>query len=252
MKVTLKAIIIQSFIWTITAFNKADIKFRSGSKLDELQISLTMAKNLMNPLGIDSKNFVVAIDSTNRKLMGWAQIRPIGQKIRDPDVYNAQPGSGSKEKEISDDIWDEFENDNIEFPNGFKSLPWTREYREFSQASARRRERRQMLEEKAMRDNESGQNQAWELASVYVLPEWRNRGIGSELVRRIMARHCMLNRKTNDVYLLTLESTKEWYQRLGFDLTDDTPLSMSLEIAAGGILTNFLGEKLIAMQGGRK
>jgi hypothetical protein len=37
---------------------------------------------------------------------------------------------------------------------------------------------------------------------------------------------------------------------LGFDLTDEPPVSLALEIAAGGILTKFLEEKLISTRGG--
>ncbi len=229
------------------------IKFRPGIKTDEIQISLTMAKSLMNPLGIDSKRFVVAVDPTNdKKLYGWAQLRPIGPSIRNPNQFDAAPGSGSLEREIEEEIWEDFENDGAEFPNGFASLPWTKEYKEFAESSSKRRKKRGDLVQMAERQKKDGNNQLWELASVYVLPEWRKKGIGSELIRRIMANYVMLDRNAQDIFLLTLDSTKDWYRGFGFELTDDPPASMALEVAAGGIITNFIGEKLVVMQGGHK
>uniref|UniRef100_A0A7S1BYV7 N-acetyltransferase domain-containing protein n=1 Tax=Corethron hystrix TaxID=216773 RepID=A0A7S1BYV7_9STRA len=226
------------------------IIYRPGTKTDELQISLTMAQNLMNPLGIDFKRFIVAASSTNEKeLYGWAQLRPIGFSIRDASTYNSLPGSGSIEDEIEEDIWDEFEKDEVDFPNGFASLPWTKEYKNAAVASAKRRERRAYLEKKAEKEKIRGQNQLWELASVYVLPEWRKKGIGSELTRRLMEKHTKAGRKGKDVYLLTLDSTKSWYRDFGFEVTDEPPASMALEIAAGGILTKFVGGELICMRG---
>jgi len=253
---SLSNLLLLFFIGTARALSTPDpggVKFRPGVKSDEFQISLTMARNLMNPLGINSKRFIVAVDPSNdNKLYGWAQLRSIGSSIRDPNQYDTLPGSGSAEQEIEDELWDEFEKDEVEFPNGVASLPWTKEYREFSQTSAKRREQRAKLVEGAEREKKRDKNQLWELASVYVIPEWRHKGIGSELIRKVMAKHVMLERRAGDVYLLTLDSTKDWYRGFGFELTDDPPAAMALEVAAGGILTKLLGEKLVAMQGGKK
>ena len=52
---------------------------------------------------------------------------------------------------------------------------------------------------------------AWELASLVVEPEARGQGLGSELVRRLLARV-----EDEAVWLLTLENTRRFYQPLGF------------------------------------
>jgi len=237
------------------------IRFRPGRRSDELQISLAMARNLMNPLGIDSQRFIVAVhpesssppNSGEEPLLGWAQLRPIGASVRDASVFDSPRGSGAVERDVEDEIWDEFEEDLAsEVPNGFESLPWTKEYREFAVAAEGRRERRASLYGRAERDKEMDRNQLWELASVYVVPTWRKKGIGTELISRTMNKHVMLGRNYDDVFLLTLDSTKEWYRSFGFEVTDKPPAAMALEIAAGGILTKFLGAKLISMQGGYK
>jgi len=242
-----------------SGWQNEDIAFRQGVPSDELQISLTMTRNLMNPLGINSKRFLVAVNSKNDKeLYGWAQLRSIGgrssQLIRDPSVYNSLPGSKSLERDIDDEMMDDFfENDDIEMPNGFASLPWTKEYRDFAQAAAMRRQKREYLLETAEKEDMMDRNQLWELASVYVLPQYRNKGIGSELIRRIMAKHVMINeRRSQDVYLLTLDSTKDWYRKFGFELTNEPPASMSLEITVGEILTKMMAVKLVAMRGGNR
>eukprot|EP00592_Proboscia_alata_P006427 CAMPEP_0194355122 /NCGR_PEP_ID=MMETSP0174-20130528/3104_1 /TAXON_ID=216777 /ORGANISM="Proboscia alata, Strain PI-D3" /LENGTH=227 /DNA_ID=CAMNT_0039124297 /DNA_START=171 /DNA_END=854 /DNA_ORIENTATION=+ len=226
-----------------------------------------MARNLMNPLGINSKRFIVAVKENPPKqkqlnnnyakeqpqqLLGWAQLRPMGPSIIDPQTYNSRPGSGSMEREIDDELWDEFETDALEFPNGFASLPWTQEYKAYAEASIQKRERRRLqLEERARSDVQRDRNQLWELASVYVVPKWRQRSIGSELVRRLLARHELLERNSNDVYLLTsLGRTQEWYQKFGFEVTDEPPAAMSFEVAAGGLIAKILGEELISMRGG--
>jgi GNAT superfamily N-acetyltransferase len=210
-----------------------------------------MTRNMMNPLGIQSKRFIVAVDPMDdTNLYGWAQLRPIGPTNRDPNRYNSAPGSGSVEQDIDDEIWEEFEKDDADFSNGFASLPWTKEYRQMSENASSRRNRRNKLLEKAEEENANGINQIWELASVYVLPKWRNNGIGSELIRRVMKRHIDLGRSAKDVYLLTLDSTKVWYNRFGFEETNDPPTAMAFEMTAGGIITKLMAEKLVAMQGG--
>jgi len=209
----------------------------------------------MNPLNLDSKRFIVAVNaSTNgNTIYGWAQLRPIGSTLRNPQEYNALPGSGSIETNIEEEIWQDFENDETEFPNGFASLPWTKEYKDFLKSSQTRLEKRnvnQRMEQKE-RERIRGQNQLWELVSVYVKPEWRKRGIGRELIRRVMARHDLLERPRGDVYLLTLDRTEDFYRGLGFgfEVTDEPPASMAGEIVVGNLITGFLGSKLVCMRG---
>merc|ERR1719410_1869130 len=160
----------------------------------------------MNPLGIEPNRFIVACDASNEnKIYGWAQLRPIGSSVKDPEQYDALDGSGSIEKEIDEEIWEDFESEEVAFPNGFASLPWTKEYREYSKSSEKRRKRRKYLIEQSEQQKKRGQNQSWELASVYVFPEYRKKGIGSELVNRIIQEHAMLDRRIGDIYLLTLD-----------------------------------------------
>ena len=83
--------------WSTLDTRFSGIEFRAGMKSDEMQISLTMAKNLVNPLGIESKCFIAVVDSTNNKnLYGWA--RPIGPKNVDTNECNAALGNGCIEK----------------------------------------------------------------------------------------------------------------------------------------------------------
>ncbi len=209
-----------------------------------------MARELMNPLGIDSKRFIVAVNPENTKeLYGWAQLRPIGPAIVDPNEFDAGPGGGDMERDvINEEIWEDFEKDEVDVPVGFASLPWTKEYREFSQSAAKRRDKRAALMEQAEKDVGRDQNQLWELASVYVIPSFRGKGVGSELVRRCMAKHVMLDRNCSSVYILTLATTRDWYESLGFSVTSDPPESMKFEIAAGKILTKAIGAELICMR----
>jgi len=102
--------------------------------------------------------------------------------------------------------------------------------------------------EKMDRAAERDEGRLWELASVYVMPDWRGRGIGTELVRKVMARHVVLNRIPSDVYLLTLASTERWYESLGYGRTDNPPDSMGMEMVVGGIVTRVIGSELICMR----
>jgi len=242
---------VKSFEALSVSSASPDVRIRQGFKSDEFQIATTMARELMNPLGMDSKRFLVAVNPQNSKdLYGWAQLRPIGPAVINPNTYDASPGSGDIEKDvINEEIWEEFENDDVDVPVGLASLPWTKEYREFAKSAAKRREKRDALLAQAEREETEEKNQLWELASVYVLPPYRGKGIGSKLVKQIMTRHSMRNRDPSDVYMLTLASTREWYESLGFRVTEQPPDAMRFEIAAGTILANIAtGDKLICMQ----
>ena len=84
---------------------------------------------------------------------------------------------------------------------------------------------------------------------MYVLPEHVKKGVGSELIRRIMARHVMLGRNFQDACLLKLDCTKNWCSLFEFEFTYDPRSSMVFEVTTGSIFTKLLSEKLIAMQG---
>lgn len=227
------------------------IVFRRGLKSDEPIIAATMAKNLMNPLGIDASRFLVAEDrqKPGGERVGWAQLRPLGPAVADPATFDSPPGSGDVERLTDDEMWDKFEDEGPDFPNGMASLPWTKEYRAASEAAKKRREGRTSI--RAGVRSEAGQ--LWELASVYVLPKYRGRGVGSELVRRIMREHLLLDRSAADVYALTLESTLGWYAELGFSKTDEDeiPSPMRFEVAAGSVITKLIGAKLVCIRGGQ-
>lgn len=226
------------------------IRFRQGISSDEWQISTTMAREFMNPLGIQSKRFIVAVNpQDDGDLLGWAQLKPLGTKSRDPNQYDAAPGSFSMEREIEEEIWDDFERDETDVPNGFASLPWTKEYRAAADAAASRRSKREAMLEKAQAMEQADNNLLWELSSVYVQPSYRGNGIGSKLVRQLVQNHIRQNRSAGDIYFLTLDRTRKWYTSLDFELTQDIPEAMILEMAAGSVVTKLLGEKIICMKG---
>ena len=254
-----------------------DVRFRCGKPDDEPIIAFTMAKELMNPLGISHKNFVVAEDITTGKRLGWAQIRPLGPFGVDPAVYDSSPGSisaqtttpeDSMESDIDDMIWDEFDDDTtVDFPNFWSTLPWSKEYRLAMSSAKERRERRDQMvvEEQKKIERQPPSPQIWELASVYVIPERRSEGIGRNIVRSILLQHRQLRRNNrggsaqkegrraggceggDDVYALTLSRTVDWYSSLGFAVAEGIPKPMEFEVAAGNVLTKLMGNQLVCL-----
>ena len=86
---------------------------------------------------------------------------------------------------------------------------------------------------------------AWELASLVVEPEARGQGLGSALVRRLLARV-----EGEEVWLLTLENTRRFYEPLGFVETPPSaaPLTMRLEQAVGSVVAGVVaGQQCIVM-----
>ena len=86
---------------------------------------------------------------------------------------------------------------------------------------------------------------AWELASLVVEPEARGQGLGSELVRRLLARV-----EDEAVWLLTLENTRRFYQPLGFAEAPAgaAPLTMQFEYALGSVVAGAVaGQRCIIM-----
>mmetsp|Transcript_3710 Transcript_3710/g.8558 ORF Transcript_3710/g.8558 Transcript_3710/m.8558 type:complete len:331 (-) Transcript_3710:59-1051(-) len=233
------------------------ILYRNGRAGDELFIAPIMAKELMNPFGISHKNnLIVAEDKATGKRVGWAQIRSMGYAAietssefvddeNDDSLYRRKVQSlDSIDQELDDEIWDDFERDPVEFPNGFASLPWSKEYREASQAASDRQKRREEKRQAELKRRP----QLWELSSVYVVPEYRKRGIGSELVQGVLQRTKYSLKPGKEVYALTLAKTVPWYQQLGFDLEPVPPSSMALEIAAGSVITSLIGEELVCIK----
>jgi ribosomal protein S18 acetylase RimI-like enzyme len=94
-----------------------------------------------------------------------------------------------------------------------------------------------------------------ELASLYVLPEYRHRGIGSALVQRLLSDHdaAASSSVANTVCLLTLKPTIPFYEPFGFHEVDDSgdlsslPLSIQIESQIGVQISKLLGNELVCM-----
>ena len=87
--------------------------------------------------------------------------------------------------------------------------------------------------------------EGWELASLVVAPDARKRGIGSELVRRLLSRV-----EGEAVWLLTLESTRGFYEPLGFSVAGEgaTPPLLRAERAVGSVVAGAVaGQELVCM-----
>lgn len=85
----------------------------------------------------------------------------------------------------------------------------------------------------------------YELASLVVEPASRGRGYGSELVRRLLARA-----EGEPVWLLTLASTRSFYEPLGFEVAPDgaAPMLLRAEQAIGSVVAAAAtGERLVCM-----
>ncbi len=230
------------------------IRYQPGQTRHRLQIATTLARQLMNPLNIQTDRFIVAT-TENDELVGWAQLKPMKSlMMQDPARYDARPGSYDFEQEIDDAMWDEFERDNsIRIPNGLASLPWTKEYRQMQNAARDREKRREQI--RAVREKDRKGLQLYELSSVYVDPAYRRQGIGRELVKRVLKRRLIETSSPSlpsSVFLLTLTTTSRWYQQnFGFELVDsqNIPSSMVFEVAAGNVITKLVGSELCCMRG---
>ena len=231
------------------------VRFRPGRPTDEWTIRRTLAQEFMNPLGIQHHRFLIASNAQDdSETWGWAQLKPLGSKQRDPNTYDASPGSYSVDQSIEEEIWDEFErDDSIEIPNGLASLPWTQEYKAAGEAAKKRREMWEKRRAQAEAESQKEENRLWELSSVYVRPSFRSNGIGSALIRRLLRAHLedSSKRSVEDIYLVTLEKTQSWYERLGFTCVPqkEIPKQLQFEVMVGSVMTKGLGERLICMKG---
>lgn len=223
-------------------------KLRAGAPKDALPIAATLLSMKMNPLGVDHTRFIVA-ESEDGERIGFGQIRRLGDSsASDASVYDARPGTGDIEADADDDAWDDFarEADDL-LPTGFV-MPWSDGYKQLEDRAALQRARRKARVAQATADAEP----LWELASIFVQDEWRSKGIGSALVRRLLEQHEQSGRAVADMYLLTLEPTVGWYERFGFCRVEkrDVPQPMAFEVAAGEALSALLGNQLCCMRGG--
>lgn len=250
-------LLIGLFVHTKGLSRTSLVRYQPGQQRHGLQIATTLAKQLMNPLDIQTDRFIVAT-TDNDELIGWAQLKPTGTlMMQDPARYNSRPGSYDLEREVDDAMWDDFERDNsIQIPTGLASLPWTKEYQQMQNAARGRDKRRERI--RAVREKELKSLQLYELSSVYVDPAYRKQGIGSELVRRVLRRRLVEDSSPSlpsCVYLLTLQTTSGWYQRnFGFEIVDadNIPASMSYEVMAGNVITKLIGAELCCMRGTSK
>lgn len=91
-----------------------------------------------------------------------------------------------------------------------------------------------------------------ELASLYVMPENREQGIGGALVQQLLLRHEEQEEATQ-VCLLTLRPTSGFYEKYGFEVLDEKemkssmPSSFQFEYAAGSVVSSLLGNGLVCM-----
>ncbi|KAL7552894.1 hypothetical protein ACHAWF_017368 [Thalassiosira exigua] len=249
---------------SIQAFSlPRQIRLRSGFPEDDLAISLVMAKELMNPLGISHKNnLVVAENIETGKRVGWAQIRPLGyagavkslnpSRFEDDDIDKTSLSRSLRdsrstrfiEEDVEEMLWEEFEEDPTDFPNGLASLPWTKEYQSASQAATNRLRRRQRMLEREL----AARDQIFELSSVYVAPEWRNQGIGSTLVDKVLEQHLKTNQRGRNIYALTLAKSVPWYEPFGFVREKRIPNAMAMEIQVGRMITTLLREEIVCIR----
>ena len=112
-----------------------------------------------------------------------------------------------------------------------------------------RNERRQELLEQMKRNTQ----ELHELASVYIDPEFRHQGVGTELVRTLLQEYKDSGYSMDDLYLLTIQTRSDWYHdRFGFQVVSDPkdiPNAMQFEVFAGNIFTKLLNNQLVCMRG---
>lgn len=88
-----------------------------------------------------------------------------------------------------------------------------------------------------------------ELASLYVLPEYRKQGIGTALVEELLKRHDAENhqQKATAVCLLTLRPTIAFYAPHGFKVVQNIPEPLYFEFKVGSVISTLLGNDLVCM-----
>ncbi|EOD08451.1 hypothetical protein EMIHUDRAFT_249102 [Emiliania huxleyi CCMP1516] len=89
---------------------------------------------------------------------------------------------------------------------------------------------------------------ASELASLVVEPRYRGLGVGTMLAAKLLARHRSGADSSKPLYLVTLQRTQPFYERLGFAPVSSPPTEMRLEVAAGSVVARLAaGQNLVCM-----
>ena len=193
---------------------------------------------------MNSNKFIIAKDHQEKNgssvVVGWAQLRYLGPATSDPNQWYDENGGSMTtttnsrreneyllEKEVDEIMWEEFEDDPMEFPNGWSSLPWTKEYRKVAQAAEMKRYQRATILEKER--IEAGT--LYELTSLHVKPSYRKKGIATNMIQKLLQNtRQQLKRQQQQVndqphpsysYVITLDSYVDWYHHFGFDIIID-------------------------------
>jgi len=206
-----------------------------------------LTKEFINPLDISHKNnLIIAEDITSKERVGIAQIKSLGytgEGIESSNDDKFEDNSSLKsidiqtrlsiEDDIDEEMWQEFEEDHVEFPNGFASLPWSKEYRNASRAADKRIKQR----ERKLEVELQSRPKIWQLSIVYVVPKYRRQGIGSSLVNQVMRRQATSKQRGRNVYALASAKTIQWMEKqFGFAVEDQIPTSLSMKINIGNAI----------------
>lgn len=224
------------------------VRYRQGDLKDTPQIALQLLSMKMNPLGIFDPSAFLVCEGPEGEVIGFGQIRKLAEdSAADPSAFDARPGTASPDAAADDDAWEDFERELPDQPQGLV-MPWSPMYKEMQKRAELQQQRRKARIEAAA----SSAAPLWELASLVVAADWRGRGVGSSLVRRLLERHQgQQGHSLSDIYLITLAPTCPFYEVLGFRRLEErrlVPKQMAFEVAAGQVLSAVLGNELACMR----
>lgn len=196
----------------------SNIRYRRGRASDSVTIGLLELGRFQLPFGrlqVDPNNLLVAETLDDQVVVGWAQLRPLGYAQQgDPRTYDARPGSYDIQAMVDDQMWQEFEEDeSLQVPTGWASLPWTPEYRALEAGIQARKERREELVEQALREQKATQIPIWQLQQVFVTPAYRGQGIGTTLIQTMFQEYAETGKRPCDLYVAT--SKPAFWEDLG-------------------------------------